>query len=160
MAVIWWESWVTQLWTHCLDKSLRQWSSHYILSRWLDKLFRVINSFPSVLFSFDIYTFLCQNLAVSYLYFYTPKSGHKVNSPAPAYMCLCINVYMHYHVHPHFCLAYNCPVWLMLKLFDQVVPKNKILYSRHSLSRSLRDSLKYFEIPVSRHIRFTELRKK
>ena len=34
------------------------------------------------------------------------------------------------------------------------------LYSRLSLSRSLRDSLKYFEISVPRHIRFAELRKK
>ena len=33
-------------------------------------------------------------------------------------------------------------------------------YSRLSLSRSPRDSLKYFEISVSRHIRFAELRKK
>ena len=33
-------------------------------------------------------------------------------------------------------------------------------YSRLSLSRSPRDFLKYFEISVSRHIRFAELRKK
>ena len=33
-------------------------------------------------------------------------------------------------------------------------------YSRLSLSRSPRDSLKYIEIPVLRHIRFPELRKK
>ena len=32
-------------------------------------------------------------------------------------------------------------------------------YSRLSLSRSLRDSLEYFEISVPRHIRFAELRK-
>ena len=33
-------------------------------------------------------------------------------------------------------------------------------YSRLSLSRTQRDSLKYFEISVVRHIRFAELRKK
>ena len=33
-------------------------------------------------------------------------------------------------------------------------------HSRLSLSRSPRDSLKYFEISVSRHIRFAELMKK
>ena len=33
-------------------------------------------------------------------------------------------------------------------------------YSRLSLSRTPRDSLKYFEISVVRHIRFAELRKK
>ena len=33
-------------------------------------------------------------------------------------------------------------------------------YSRLSLSRSPRDSLKYLEISVPQHIRFTELRKK
>ena len=33
-------------------------------------------------------------------------------------------------------------------------------YSRLSLSRSLRDSVKYFEISVPRNIRFAELRKK
>ena len=33
-------------------------------------------------------------------------------------------------------------------------------YSRLSLSRIPRDSLKYFEISVVRHIRFAELRKK
>ena len=35
-----------------------------------------------------------------------------------------------------------------------------IIYSRLSLSRILRDSLKYFEISVPRHIRFAEFRKK
>ena len=34
------------------------------------------------------------------------------------------------------------------------------LYSRLSLSRTPRDSMKYFEISVPRHIRFAELRKK
>ena len=34
------------------------------------------------------------------------------------------------------------------------------IYSRLSLSRIPRDSLKYFEISVPRHIRFAELRKK
>ena len=34
----------------------------------------------------------------------------------------------------------------------------KIKYSRLSLSRTPRDSLKYIEIPVVRHIRFPELR--
>ena len=33
------------------------------------------------------------------------------------------------------------------------------LYSRLSLSRSPRDSLKYFEIHVPRHIRFAQFRK-
>ena len=33
-------------------------------------------------------------------------------------------------------------------------------YSRLSLSRTPRDSMKHFEISVVRHIRFTELRKK
>ena len=33
------------------------------------------------------------------------------------------------------------------------------IYSRLSLSRIPRDSLKYFEISVLRHIRFAELRK-
>ena len=37
---------------------------------------------------------------------------------------------------------------------------NKSKYSRLSLSRTPRDSLKYFEISVVRHIRFAELRKK
>ena len=36
----------------------------------------------------------------------------------------------------------------------------RIKYSRLSLSRIPRDSLKYFEISVVRHIRFVELRKK
>ena len=36
----------------------------------------------------------------------------------------------------------------------------KCIYSRLSLSRILRDSLKYFETSVLRHIRFAELRKK
>ena len=34
-----------------------------------------------------------------------------------------------------------------------------INYSRFSLSRNPRDSMKHFEIPVLRHIRFAELRK-
>ena len=34
------------------------------------------------------------------------------------------------------------------------------MYSRLSLSRSPRDSLKYFEISVPQHIRFAELEKK
>ena len=34
------------------------------------------------------------------------------------------------------------------------------IYSRLSLSRTPRDSMKHFEISVVRHIRFTELRKK
>ena len=38
--------------------------------------------------------------------------------------------------------------------------KNKTKYSRLSLSRSPRDSLKYFEISVPRHNRFAELRHK
>ena len=37
---------------------------------------------------------------------------------------------------------------------------NNMHYSRLSLSRIPRDSLKYFEISVVRHIRFAELRKK
>ena len=36
---------------------------------------------------------------------------------------------------------------------------NILRYSRLSLSRSPRDSLEYFEISVSQHIRFAELRK-
>ena len=36
----------------------------------------------------------------------------------------------------------------------------RFIYSRLSLSRIPRDSLKYFEISVARHIRFAELRKK
>ena len=35
-----------------------------------------------------------------------------------------------------------------------------MIYNRLSLSRIPRDSLKYFEISVPRHIRFAELRKK
>ena len=35
----------------------------------------------------------------------------------------------------------------------------QMIYSRLSLSRTPRDSLKYFEISVLRHIRFAELRK-
>ena len=35
----------------------------------------------------------------------------------------------------------------------------KFIYSRFSLSRSQRDSLKYFEISILRHIRFAELSK-
>ena len=38
--------------------------------------------------------------------------------------------------------------------------KQVLIYSRLSLSRIPRDSLKYFEISVVRHIRFAELRKK
>ena len=38
------------------------------------------------------------------------------------------------------------------------IPKSE--YSRLSLSRIPRDSLKYFEISVPRHIRFAELRNK
>ena len=38
--------------------------------------------------------------------------------------------------------------------------KSRSRYSLLSLSRSLRDSLKYFEISVPRHISFVELRKK
>ena len=38
--------------------------------------------------------------------------------------------------------------------------KKKRVYSRLSLSRTPRDSMKYFEISVPRHIRFGELRKK
>ena len=40
------------------------------------------------------------------------------------------------------------------------VSKGNILYSRLSLSRIPRDSLKYFEISIVRHIRFAELRQK
>ena len=36
----------------------------------------------------------------------------------------------------------------------------KYIYSRLSLSQIPRDSLKYFEISVPRHVRFAELRKK
>ena len=35
-----------------------------------------------------------------------------------------------------------------------------LYYSQLSLSRTPRDSLKYIEIPILRHIRFPELRKK
>ena len=38
--------------------------------------------------------------------------------------------------------------------------KSSLKYSRLSLSRIPRDSLKYFEISVPRHIRFAEFRKK
>ena len=41
-----------------------------------------------------------------------------------------------------------------------VVECTKLKYSRLSLSRIPRDSLKYFEISEPRHIRFAELRKK
>ena len=41
-----------------------------------------------------------------------------------------------------------------------ILQLNKGEYSRLSLSRIPRDSLKYFEISVVRHIRFAELRKK
>ena len=42
----------------------------------------------------------------------------------------------------------------------RISDRNDFNYSRLSLSRSPRDSLKYFEISVLRHIRFAELRKK
>ena len=43
---------------------------------------------------------------------------------------------------------------------DQDMYHEMLKYSRLSLSRIPRDSLKYFEISVVRHIRFAELRKK
>ena len=48
------------------------------------------------------------------------------------------------------------PTTVPLTLFIMIV----LVYSRLSLSRIPRDSLKYFEISVVRHIRFAELRKK
>ena len=48
--------------------------------------------------------------------------------------------------------------WIYAQTFQQT---NKYeSYSRLSLSRIPRDSMKHFEISVVRHIRFTELRKK
>ena len=43
---------------------------------------------------------------------------------------------------------------------NNIFQHDKWKYSRLSLSRSPRDSLKYVEISVPRHIRFAELRKK
>ena len=46
-------------------------------------------------------------------------------------------------------------IWITVKTF---LPY--LYYSRLSLSRIPRDSLKYFEIAVPRHVRFAEFRKK
>ena len=51
-------------------------------------------------------------------------------------------------------------VQLIFEQYDYVVNSCVILYSRLPLSRIPRDSPKYFEISVPRHIRFAELRKK
>ena len=46
-------------------------------------------------------------------------------------------------------------------VFEQCPPNEKAnKYSQLSLSRSPRDSVKYFEISIPRHIRFVEVRKK
>ena len=56
--------------------------------------------------------------------------------------------------------------WKILECLDLLRNLNDFMelsglsYSRLSLSRIPRDSLKYFEISVVRHIRFAELRKK
>ena len=50
--------------------------------------------------------------------------------------------------------------WLNLYRSDPLEPMSVCWYSRLSLSRIPRDSLKYFEISVPRHIRFEEWRKK
>ena len=55
-----------------------------------------------------------------------------------------------YSIH----IVYNSIIYC--KLLIQVY----LLYSRLSISRTPRDCLKYIEIPVLRHIRFPELRKK
>ena len=47
-----------------------------------------------------------------------------------------------------------------MELVGDIVVQAIWKYSRLSLSRIPRDSLKYFEISVVRHIRFAELRKK
>ena len=46
-----------------------------------------------------------------------------------------------------------------LRFVDVAFPILFYLYSRLSLSRNPRDSMKHFEISVLRHIRFVELRK-
>ena len=60
-----------------------------------------------------------------------------------------------YHLSEN--LEWNDAWWLEVLSCPQV---GLIIYSRLSLSRIPRDSLKYFEISVVRHIRFAELRKK
>ena len=55
-------------------------------------------------------------------------------------------------------VIYLLPV--MIKGWVRRPQSEQNIYSRLSLSRIPRDSLKYFEISVVRHIRFAELRKK
>ena len=66
-------------------------------------------------------------------------------------------------VQPNTVLTHNGKCWIHLISWDTVVTLNThipySLYSRLSLSRIPRDSLKYFEISVLRHIRFAELSK-
>ena len=60
-----------------------------------------------------------------------------------------------------FSIYLNRCVFVMHSAFD--APKEEEMinkYSRLSLSGSSRDSLKYLEISVPRHIRFAEMRKK
>ena len=49
--------------------------------------------------------------------------------------------------------------YLLFSFFKSILETQFLMYSRLSLSRIPRDSLKYFEISVARHIRFAELRK-
>ena len=56
----------------------------------------------------------------------------------------------------------NCTDYIAeIELWPDIISwRGSDTYSRLSLSRIPRDSLKYFEISVVRHIRFAELRKK
>ena len=58
-------------------------------------------------------------------------------------------------------LNFTCSLFTFTKMPPDAFNDTVLhMYSRLSLSRIPRDSLKYFEISVVRHIRFAELRKK
>ena len=57
------------------------------------------------------------------------------------------------------CRTPSCIGLLIDQLIFRPVDSGLLYYSQLSLSRTPRDSLKYIEIPVLRHIRFPELRK-
>ena len=59
-----------------------------------------------------------------------------------------------------FIIVFSFVIFFYLVKLNVSVKLKEIKYSRLSLSRIPRDSLKYFEISIPRHIRFAELKKK
>ena len=85
---------------------------------------------------------------------FTDCGGFVIQVKSPFYVTR-LNMYFSFNV-----VFFHGRCTTCKKRKQQKNNEKKTKYSRLSLSRTPRDSLKYFEISVVRHIRFAELRKK